>query len=100
MFKRILVPLDGSRLAEAALPAALELASKFDSQVTLLRVVADLHRDDIDQGGRGDRLLPCVAPQAPRGSVMATSALLSRGELEAIPFHKTSTAAPIVPPVR
>jgi len=39
MFKRILVPLDGSRLAEAALPAALELASKFDSQVTLLRVV-------------------------------------------------------------
>lgn len=39
MFKRILVPLDGSRLAEAALPAALELASKFDSEVTLLRVV-------------------------------------------------------------
>lgn len=39
MFKRILIPLDGSRLAEAALPAALELASKFDSQVTLLRVV-------------------------------------------------------------
>ncbi|HEX6387373.1 MAG TPA: universal stress protein [Anaerolineae bacterium] len=39
MFKRILVPLDGSRLAEAALPAAIELASKFDSVVTLLRVV-------------------------------------------------------------
>lgn len=38
MFKHILVPLDGSPLAEAAIPAALELASKFDSEITLLRV--------------------------------------------------------------
>lgn len=38
MFKHILVPLDGSHLAEAALPAALALASRFDSKITLLRV--------------------------------------------------------------
>lgn len=38
MFKHLLVPLDGSYLAEAALPAALELASRFDSEITLLRV--------------------------------------------------------------
>ncbi|MCB8945606.1 MAG: universal stress protein [Ardenticatenaceae bacterium] len=38
MFKHILVPLDGSYLAEAAIPAALELASRFDSKVSLLRV--------------------------------------------------------------
>ncbi len=39
MFKKILVPLDGSPLSEFAIPAALELAAKFDSEITLLRVV-------------------------------------------------------------
>jgi nucleotide-binding universal stress UspA family protein len=38
-FKRILVPLDGSSLAEKALPVALALAQKFDSQIILLRVL-------------------------------------------------------------
>ncbi|MCC7359539.1 MAG: universal stress protein [Anaerolineales bacterium] len=36
----MLVPLDGSSLAEAALEPALALARGFDSQVVLLRVVA------------------------------------------------------------
>lgn len=39
MFKHILVPLDGSALAEQALPAALALAEKFTGKITLLRVV-------------------------------------------------------------
>lgn len=39
MFSHILVPLDGSHLAESALPAAMALAAKFDSTITLLRVV-------------------------------------------------------------
>lgn len=39
MFKHILVPLDGSGFAEAAIPYALELAAQFDSDITLLRVV-------------------------------------------------------------
>jgi nucleotide-binding universal stress UspA family protein len=39
VFKHILVPLDGSGFAEAALPYALELAAQFDSDITLLRVV-------------------------------------------------------------
>jgi nucleotide-binding universal stress UspA family protein len=39
MFKHILIPLDGSPLAEAALPAALKLASELDSTITLVRVV-------------------------------------------------------------
>jgi nucleotide-binding universal stress UspA family protein len=34
-----LVPLDGSRLAEAVLPAVAELASRFHAQVTLLHIV-------------------------------------------------------------
>ena len=40
MFKRILVPLDGSELAERALRPALQLAEKFEALVTLLRVIA------------------------------------------------------------
>lgn len=38
-FKRILVPLDGSPVAERALPAALAMAQKFESQIILLRVL-------------------------------------------------------------
>lgn len=38
MFNHILIPLDGSPLAEAALPTALELANHFDSEITLVRV--------------------------------------------------------------
>ena len=38
MFKHLLVPLDGSHLSEAALPAAMELAAKFNSDITLLRI--------------------------------------------------------------
>jgi nucleotide-binding universal stress UspA family protein len=39
MFKHLLLPLDGSPLGEMALPAALELATHFDSEITLLQVV-------------------------------------------------------------
>jgi nucleotide-binding universal stress UspA family protein len=39
MFKKILVPLDGSHLAEAALPAALSLSEKLNAQITLLHVI-------------------------------------------------------------
>ncbi len=40
MYKRILVPLDGSPVAETALPYAIELAKKFESELYLLRVVS------------------------------------------------------------
>ncbi|QWV98367.1 universal stress protein [Geomonas nitrogeniifigens] len=39
MFKHILVPMDGSKLAEAALPAARFMAEKLGAQVTLFHVV-------------------------------------------------------------
>jgi nucleotide-binding universal stress UspA family protein len=39
VFRHILVPLDGSGFAEAALPYALQMAAQFDSDITLLRVV-------------------------------------------------------------
>ncbi len=43
MFSHILLPLDGSHLAEAALPAAMELAGKFGSKLTLVRVLQPAH---------------------------------------------------------
>jgi nucleotide-binding universal stress UspA family protein len=39
MFDHILVPLDGSRLAEAALPAAVYLADKLGSSITLIHII-------------------------------------------------------------
>lgn len=39
MFRHILIPLDGSKMAEAALPIAAFLAEKFASRVTLMHVV-------------------------------------------------------------
>jgi nucleotide-binding universal stress UspA family protein len=39
MFRRLLVPLDGSRLAESVLPAASALAGIFDATLLLLHVV-------------------------------------------------------------
>lgn len=39
MYQHLLIPLDGSGFAEAALPYALNLARQFDSDVTLLRVI-------------------------------------------------------------
>ena len=50
MFKHILVPLDGSKLAEAALPVAASLAQTLKAPVTLLHVIEqdapdEVHRD-------------------------------------------------------
>ncbi len=50
MFKNILVPLDGSNLAETALPPAISLASKLNAPVTLLHIIEkgapqEVHKD-------------------------------------------------------
>lgn len=43
MFKKILVPLDGSMLAEKALPYAVRLANRLDAQLYLIRSVEMPH---------------------------------------------------------
>ena len=50
MFKHILVPLDGSKLAEAALPVAASLSETLHAPVTLLHIIEqdapeEVHRD-------------------------------------------------------
>jgi nucleotide-binding universal stress UspA family protein len=44
MYKRVLVPLDGSALAEQALPHAVAIAERFQAELILLRVLAPLPR--------------------------------------------------------
>lgn len=56
MFAHLLVPLDGSRLAEAALPHALALAARFDSTLTLARVVGPTFAELTEQVTAVDRL--------------------------------------------
>jgi nucleotide-binding universal stress UspA family protein len=53
MFEHLLVPLDGSRLAEAALPAAATLARRLGSRVTLVHIV----EPDAPQKIHGERHL-------------------------------------------
>jgi nucleotide-binding universal stress UspA family protein len=45
MFEHILLPLDGSTLAERVLPHAVALVKAFNSQLTLLRVIHNVEED-------------------------------------------------------
>ena len=44
MYKRILLPLDGSALSERALPYAVAQAQRFDAELVLLKVIEPLPR--------------------------------------------------------
>jgi nucleotide-binding universal stress UspA family protein len=67
MFTHILVPLDGSSLAETALPAAASLASIFGSPVTLFHVIEQnapeaVHEDrHLTRAGEAEDYLKAVA---------------------------------------
>lgn len=59
--RRILVPLDGSRLAEAVLPPAFALAARCGATITLLHVIergapatvhGERHLDDVEEAGQ------------------------------------------------
>lgn len=41
MYKRILIPLDGSPVAEAVLPHVMPLAKAFDTEIILLQVIVE-----------------------------------------------------------
>ena len=50
MFKHLLVPLDGSRLSESAIPAAAQIAARMGAELTLVHIVekhapAEVHSD-------------------------------------------------------
>ncbi len=53
MFKKILVPLDGSDLAEKIIPFVEDLCKNYESEVTLLRVI---HTTDVEPAALNDVL--------------------------------------------
>ncbi len=70
MFKRILVPLDGSKLAEAAIPVAASLAKTLNAPVTLLHIIEqdapqEVHKDHhITQADEASAYLEKLAKHA------------------------------------
>jgi nucleotide-binding universal stress UspA family protein len=75
MYRHLLVPLDGSRLAETALPAAFFLARKLGARVTLLHVVERRAPEEI----HGERHL--TAPEEARGYLRGAAAGASPADL-------------------
>ena len=71
MFKKILVPLDGSELAAKILPQVVELAKNFKSQVTLIHVCAT------EAFGMGETT-PGVMAAAPAAEKKVCEAFLSK----------------------
>jgi nucleotide-binding universal stress UspA family protein len=71
MYKRILVPLDGSPLAEQALPHAAFQAQQSGAEIVLLRVLGPLSE-------------PSMAGRGAVRSAEAASAELARGYLEGV----------------
>jgi len=50
-YRRVLIPLDGSPLAEGIIPLILDIAGPLDMDIVLLRVVSPV----LSQGGRCGR---------------------------------------------
>lgn len=51
MYRRVLVPLDGSRLAEGILPFVLQIAGPLDLEVALVRVVEPIMTQTLEGTG-------------------------------------------------
>lgn len=45
MFEQVIVPLDGSRMAQCALPAAVSIATTYNSEIELLHVLSESQSD-------------------------------------------------------
>lgn len=66
MYKRILVPIDGSHTATQALIAALQLARDGGGRVRLLHVLEDRLAADSDYGGYAGNLVQALRQAADR----------------------------------
>ena len=71
MFKKILVPLDGSELAARILPQVVEMAKTFNAQVTLLHVC---HTEGFGVG----EATPAVMAAAPAAEAKVCEAFLTK----------------------
>jgi|WetSurMetagenome_2_1015567.scaffolds.fasta_scaffold213018_2 nucleotide-binding universal stress UspA family protein len=92
MFEKILVPLDGSELAAKVLPSVVELAKKFNSQVTLIHAC---HTEGFGVG----QATPEVIKAAPAQGKKVCEAFLSQAgkDLQAQGVNVTWTCVEGVP---
>ncbi|MCH8185338.1 MAG: universal stress protein [Chloroflexi bacterium] len=106
MFKRILVPLDGSELAERALPLAQSIAQSSNATIHLVQVVSRLPEAEAGRSGdsilaaelerdaarqlvegritRGKEYVGSVAAQLENAGIEVTTAMLEGGAAENI----------------
>ncbi len=109
MFKRILVPLDGSKFAESVLPQAEMLAKCGDGQITLLRVavhpstfvyvpdpaaLADLY--DSDRTHCQNYLQDIVGQVEAQSGLHATTVVLEGPVADAILDYATESGADLI----
>ncbi|MCD6358436.1 MAG: universal stress protein, partial [Dehalococcoidia bacterium] len=83
MYEKMMVTLDGSDLAEEALPCAKDLAEKLGSQVTLLAVVPDGKLVSIYQDYL-DKMAEKVGEET--GVKVNTSALVGKADKEIVSY--------------
>lgn len=99
MYKKILIPLDGSELAESILPHATQLASMFGSHLILLSVVELPHLAALEECVEYDAVPRPSNRELERRSVEATRYLAQQVEkLDAlgIEAHAYTRYGPIV----
>lgn len=72
MYKKILVPLDGSELAASALPHAEEIARKFGSEVVLLAVAPEV-KAVLDASSKSRDVLNPLPPYWAQGMATRTT---------------------------
>jgi nucleotide-binding universal stress UspA family protein len=92
MYEKILVPLDGSELAAKVLPSVVELAKKFNSQITLIHVC---HTEDFGPGEAS----PGVAKTTPLAAGKVCETFLSKAgqDLQAQGVNATWICAEGIP---
>lgn len=103
VYTRILVPLDGSRLAEEALPHAVQMADIFGAELILLRAaflppapaldMAEIQRALISES---EAYLNAIAPRFQRSGRQAHTAVRWGKAAEAIIAYATEPAISVV----
>lgn len=88
MLHKILVPLDGSILAEKALPYAEALAQKFEAELILVWVVQELTLLPLDYGGVAVPPLDTLLTQARREAAAYLSQLQEKFRQQNIPTRR------------
>ncbi len=91
MYRRLLVPLDGSTLAEAALPHAIAVARRFEARLTLLQVAATVPMaaavDPLGAGGVEAALAVEAVEAAEKAAWEYLHQVAQRPEMEGLPVE-------------